>query len=126
MRSVRLPRVSDESDGHCGERIDMSKRTPVVPAEQPLVVAIENEQLVIRVGVNVIAFVAEKSEKFQEYNMRTGQYDSLYRVADAAQLASDVVRALNKEQEDGTTPVHLLLDEAIEQAADDGSMGFHE
>lgn len=80
----------------------------------------------IRVGVNTIAFVSENSSKFMDFNEKTGEYENRFRVADTSELARDVVRALNKEQEDGTTPVHLLLDDAIEEAFEQGSLGFHD
>lgn len=95
-------------------------------SEAPLSVRLEYDQIVIRVGIDTLAFCAENGEAFQEYNEATGKYERLYRVENARQFADDVVLALNKEEEDGTTPVHTLLDKAIEAAADNGSLGLYE
>jgi hypothetical protein len=35
-----------------------------------------------------------------------------------------IVRALRREEENGDTPVHLLLDAALEHAADQGEEGI--
>jgi len=43
---------------------------------------------------------------------------------DYTTLAEDMVSELNNESEDGSTPVHKLLDEAVTAAADNGSEAF--
>lgn len=48
------------------------------------------------------------------------------KITDAAKFAKEVCRELNEEQEDGTTPVHLLFDRAIERAFEQGAEGVEE
>jgi hypothetical protein len=89
------------------------------PADTPLKVEVENDQLVIRIGINTLAIAAENCPEFYQEN------DPPYvTVSDPLELANDVVRELSREQEDGTTPVHLLLDRAILAAFENGSLGF--
>jgi len=44
-------------------------------------------------------------------------------ITDVNRFAKDVVYALNEEKEDGTTPVHVLFDNAFERAVENGSQG---
>jgi hypothetical protein len=94
--------------------------------DTPLEVVIEKNQLVIRIGLNTLAWCAEYCPRFYDgYNDPTndGPYE---KIVDKRELARDIKRALLHEQEDGTTPLCLLLDDAIEWAANDGSLAFEE
>jgi len=71
--------------------------------------------IVIRVPVDAL-------EQAMRENPRDDSYYDV-KVTDAAEFAADVVRELNREEEDGTTPVHLLFDKALAAAVDNGSMG---
>ena len=55
-------------------------------------------------------------------NPRVDSYSDVV-VTDLAEFARDVVRELNREAEDGTTPIHELLDRALAEAVDQGSLG---
>lgn len=46
------------------------------------------------------------------------------RVCDAQQFARDVVNELNREEEDGTTPIHEAFDKAMLGAVENGSEGL--
>ena len=48
------------------------------------------------------------------------------KITDAAKFAKEVCRELNEEQEDGTTPVHILFDGAIQSAFEQGAEGVEE
>ena len=50
--------------------------------------------------------------------------DSAPKVTDPREWMKAVVDELNHEEEDGTTLVHLMLDEAFEKAADQGAEGI--
>lgn len=90
--------------------------------DKALCCRVEDEELVIRIGIGTLALAAENCPLFHDELRRP---DLPYmKVVDAAALAEDVVQALNDEQEDGTTPIHLMLDAAIEAAAENGSEGF--
>ena len=88
----------------------------------PLQCKIEDEQVVIRIGLNRLQWAAERCPKFHDAELRPEPpYE---RVVDKHELARDVVAAISREAEDGTTPPHLLLDDAIYHAFSRGSLGF--
>jgi len=55
-----------------------------------------------------------------------GNYQPRYRLTDPSAFAEEFVRALNHEQEDGTTPVHVMLDKALYAAIEEGAEGVEE
>lgn len=94
---------------------------------KPLSVAIEDGALVIRVGIETLRVAAETSNDpgMHEYEVTDdGGVFKHPKVVNAAEFARDIVRELEFEQEDGSTPVHLLLDAAMAAAADSGSAGI--
>lgn len=88
----------------------MKRTKPVKPANAPLTVVVDRDQLVIRIGVSTLAYAVQNGEDW------TGE------IIDSKGFARDVVNVLLDEREDGTTPVHLLLDAAAQEAANQGSI----
>lgn len=83
----------------------------------PLRCQVVERVLTIEIGIDTLKFAAENSPKFWN-----GEADvHTLKVTNADQFAEDVRRALTAEEEDGSTPLNLLLDEMIEDAVDDGS-----
>lgn len=78
------------------------------PKDYPLRCEVVKKVLAITIGVDTLAF-ADKE--------RTG-----LEVTDAEGFARDVVRALERQAEDGATMLTDLLDEAMEAAENDGSV----
>ncbi len=78
---------------------------------------IEGKEIVIRVKISALktAFEAHPNGLAEDYRLT-----SLKTVADS------LVRRLNDEEEDGTTPVHRLFDAAFEEALEQGDEGFAE
>lgn len=85
-----------------------------------LTVRITNGAIVIRLPLSVlpVAFEAAPFNVFPE----DGSHPA-YRVSDVNAFADAVVYELEREQEDGTTPVHLLFDAAMQNAVEDGCEG---
>jgi hypothetical protein len=93
--------------------------------DQPLSVAVEGEQLVVRIGIDTLAHSAGHCPQFYDY--RTSRPDGPYKtIIDPEQLAKDVHRELLREEEDGSSPLSDLLDQAIVAAFYDGSAAFGE
>ena len=95
-------------------------------AEQALSVKIDDELLVISIGIKSLAFATESCpalEKFYEKGPRFGQFDGP-KVFDPVAFAAAVVEELGREEEDGTTPVHLLFDQAAADAIENGADGI--
>lgn len=83
---------------------------------------IEEENIVIRVPISTlpIAFT------YWPDAPRDGQGNPLYRVTDAAEWARSIVCRLNDEGEDGTTRIHRMLDDAMNEAFEQGDEGIEE
>ena len=95
-----------------------------VAADCPLRCEIRNNQLIIRLGLNTLAFAAENP--FGDSLFADGSTvddGSTITVVDKRAWAEEVLRALENEDEQGTAPVHTLLDQAMRSAIDDGAVG---
>lgn len=79
-------------------------------------VEIVDGELRIRIGVQTLAFAAENPPGRGLWD--DGQQVS---VLNADEWAEDVRRKLLRDEEDGTTELHLLLDSAMRQACENGS-----
>lgn len=82
-------------------------------------------KLVISVGVGVLAFAAQQHYDENAVQQSQGEKTQAeFRIVEPVDFAKSVLRALDKEKEDGTTPVHLMLDAAfdwlMEYSAPDG------
>lgn len=86
---------------------------PRKPENAPLKVRIEKGQLVLSIGIETLAFAT--------MNGTSGYFDGL-KITNPRGFARDVVAELEREQEDGTTPVHAMIDAAAEAAAEQGSV----
>jgi hypothetical protein len=85
-----------------------------VSKKRPLMVKIEHGEVVIRIGVDVLAFAAEKGPVFD--------MEDPPQIIDKNEWARDVVTELEREEEDGTTPIHAMLDAAMRAAVEGGSL----
>lgn len=85
-------------------------------AAEPLSVRVEDDVLTIRIGVGLLAFSTQMAD----------EWDADWRVSDVRQFAADVARDLESDEEDGTTPVHRMIDAAAGRAADAGSLAIEE
>jgi len=81
-----------------------------------LTVEVIGGELRIRIGVRTLAFAAENPPG-------RGLWDDgqKIRILNTGAWAVDVRRELLSEEEDGTTEVHKLLDEAMRRACENGS-----
>lgn len=95
------------------------KTTGLAPTE---LVRIEGEDIVIRVSLDALVFATEHgclctfSQIKNDFRM--------VKVHDPVQWRDAIVRTLRREKENGDTPVHLMLDEALEYAASQGEEGI--
>ena len=80
---------------------------------------IENGQIIIRLPIDNLPMVIEGA-------WACGNLDIRYKVTNADEFASDLVRELNAESEDGTTRIHVMFDGAIEEAINQGAFGIEE
>ncbi|MDA8251645.1 MAG: hypothetical protein M0Z28_21085 [Rhodospirillales bacterium] len=85
-------------------------------------VSIEGDDIVIRITPDALRFASENGvlSTFcpQKNDFRT------VRVTDLAAWRAEMISALNREFENGDTPVHLLLDSCLQYAVDQGGEGI--
>jgi hypothetical protein len=94
--------------------------------EAPLTVTLQDERVVIAVGIDTLAhcWMTGPERDRLRWDDLTNDYDpNIARIVEPQTFAEDVVRELKREQEDGTTPVHLLFDKAMLEAVEQGSLG---
>ena len=84
--------------------------------------AIEGDEIVIRVPIAAIPFAADIAMDFEWFH---GE-DATMKIVDAKLFAEDLLTELLREDEEGTTMVHLMLDKAILAAVEAGAEGVEE
>lgn len=94
--------------------------------ERPLEVLIEDEELVIRIGINTLAFAFEEGEDNNPFDENIDNFRKAHKVTDPDIFAKEVYLELIREREDGSTPVTDLLDKMFSEALDMGCQGIEE
>ena len=89
------------------------------PADQPLRVDLDEDRVVISMGVNTLKCCADHAPQF--YDDELGRQTVL--VTDAHAFAHEVVRMLGSEDEVGSSLVIEMFDQAMDRAVDDGCDG---
>jgi hypothetical protein len=82
-----------------------------IEESSPLTVRIEGEDLVIRIGIPLLAHALQGAPN----------WDQSFLITDWESFTKDMIRELEDEEEDGTTPVHRMLDAAALGAIEGGS-----
>lgn len=93
-----------------------------------LIVNIENDELVIRVGISTLCKAVRQCQVIDYAVMEADGDEYVVEITDETVFANAILDALNDEEEDGSTPVHRLLDAAANEAIEQGCEGieFHE
>lgn len=103
-------------------KFDLESKTP---AGLPLTAGVEGDQLVIRIGVDTLAFCFEIGEENQPYDEKAEDYRREWKVTDKHKFAKGVAIGLMVDEEDGSTPLSNLIDAAYIRAVED-DMGVEE
>ena len=85
----------------------------------PLDVAIKDNALVVSIPIDTLCFAAEQGELWPQDDMM----NPTARITDQAVFAKAVLRELLREEEDGTTLVHLMFDKAFSNILENGCEG---
>lgn len=94
----------------------MSNPTP--PINEALEVCVTaNGQLKITIGLNALKTAMELNPEF---------FDPAFRITNLDEVVAAMVEQLMDEAEDGSTPVHRLLDNAYRKAIEGGCEGVEE
>jgi hypothetical protein len=89
--------------------------------DAPLMCSIEDGELFIRIGIETLAWSLEHHP-----DLLNDLCEPRYKVTGHEEFSRDVLRELEREEEDGTTIVHLLLDRAMNEALEQGSCAIEE
>ena len=76
--------------------------------------------ITIKIGASALKKAALAAPHLESYDEKSGR-QVMPCIPDAKLFAKEVFIALNDEQEDGTTPVHTLFDNAFERLVNVGS-----
>lgn len=79
----------------------------------------ERGRIVIRVDIEALPLIVEGA-------WAAGGIGTRYKVTNTKEFASDLLNALNEENEDGTTRIHEMFDRAILEAIEQGAFGIEE
>ena len=80
---------------------------------------IEKGEIVIRVPVAYLQVIADGAHALNGLSMR-------WKITDPKMFAREIVRSINNEDEQGTTPFHKMFDAAMEHAIEYGAEGVEE
>ncbi len=93
---------------------------------EPLSVRVVDGELRISIGVDVLAHAVSYSDWANPWDDEQQDNIRTFAIADAPQFAKDVVSAMQREEEDGSSPLSDFLDAMSEAAVNDGSLGLHD
>lgn len=79
-------------------------------------------KLVVALRIETLAHAARHSEYF----FQCAEQGMQLKITDEAAFAKSVANALNREEEDGSTPITRMLDEATEWVSEQGEDGIEE
>jgi hypothetical protein len=79
-------------------------------------------KLVISLRIGTLAHAARNSDHF----FNCAESGTPIKITDETVFAASVSRALNREEEDGSTPITRMLDEATEWVSEQGEEGIEE
>jgi hypothetical protein len=96
------------------------------PRDTPLSVKLHDGDLIIRIGIDRLAFCAERQDDWNPFDPEHNDFVQKWYVSDKSEFAKDVCRQLQAEEEDGSTPLSDLLDKVCTAAMEDGSTGVDE
>ncbi len=103
-------------------KLDLNSETL---AGLPLTIGVEGDQLVIRIGVDTLAFCFEIGEDNQPYDDEARDFRRSWKVIDRHEFAKGVGIGLCVEDEDGSSDLTRVLDKACIRAVED-DMGIDE
>ena len=91
-----------------------------------LTTQISDGEMQFAIGIDGLAFAADHSDTFNPYDPENNDWVQRWKVVNPEQFAIEVLRAMNREGEDGSTPLTRFLDQMVDAALEDGSEGVEE
>ena len=94
-----------------------SEAREILARAQQIQCVVEGDRLVISIGVNLTAFAIQLAEH---------SWDPTWEITDIEGFVGDMADCLLDEGEDGTTPIHRMLEAAAIAAVEWGSENMRE
>lgn len=91
------------------------------PVTKRLTVEVKDGVLVITVGVGVLAHAVVYADWANPYDDNEQDYIRTFAITDVDTFAQDIARAMQREEEDGSSLLTNFLDKATNDAVDEGS-----
>ena len=88
----------------------------------PLSCEVADGQLVVRIGVETLALAVAAGSAFHQE--RDGEHIRNFAITDPLQFAKDIANELQREDEDGSSPLTDVIDQAAQSAIDEGSLAI--
>jgi hypothetical protein len=85
--------------------------------DQGLIVEVKDEKLVISIGKNILGFACTVGNPSWPEN---------FKITDIDEFIKEVKNELEREEEDGTTLIHRMLDKAACEVLEQGGLGVEE
>lgn len=92
--------------------------------DQELKIEIQNDELIIRIGISTLAVAARNCQYCDAIIMDHDADEEAVKITDEKVFAESILLALKREEEDGTTLVHKMLDSATEYVVEYGENGI--
>ena len=92
-------------------------------ADSPLHVELVNDQIVISIGVRVLKAGVELADFANIYNEAKRDWERSVLVTHPRSFARFFVEELQREREDGATPLDLFIDQVAEKTLEQGPLG---
>lgn len=89
----------------------------------PLEATVDGHGLHIRIGIKSLANAVVLSDWAAPFHESAQDFQRTFAITDPVQFAREVLRALQRESDDGSTLLTRLLDKAAREAIDDGAEG---
>jgi len=89
---------------------------------RPLGLKVQGNEVVIRIGINTLAFAHDRSSANNPWDEAREDYIQQWKVVDPKQFANDFVIELQSEEEDGSTKLVELFDEIFQDTVNEGSI----
>lgn len=96
------------------------------PEPEPEALHRDAATAVIEAGAITIRVPLANLQAIMDGGFACAAYDRRYKVTDVEGFAKEVADELNKEDEEGTTPIHRLFDASINAALDSGAQHVEE
>ena len=76
-------------------------------------IKVEGSELVIRLPIDDLVFAFEAGDENQPFDEKVNDFRRSFKVSDKSQFAKGVALGLRDEEEDGSTPLTRILDQAF-------------